>query len=250
MSTWILLRGLMREARHWGDFPAHFQASLHAQTLLTPTFPGNGQLCHLPSAAGIPAMLDFLRADLLRQGHPPPYNLLAISLGAMAAVAWAQSQPQEIGRMVLINTSLRPFNRFYQRLRPHNYLSLLAMLGRDNAEREEFILRLTSNLAPNRADFPFLLANWQRWAAECPVSRANILRQLQAAIRFRAAPEAPSVPTLLLAAQQDRLVSCACSQILAKRWQLPLHLHPEAGHDLPLDDAGWVCEKIAGWIPD
>jgi len=31
MTTWVLLRGLMREARHWGEFPMLFQNAMSAQ---------------------------------------------------------------------------------------------------------------------------------------------------------------------------------------------------------------------------
>jgi pimeloyl-ACP methyl ester carboxylesterase len=40
----------------------------------------------------------------------------------MVAVEWASRYPQEIARCVLINTSMRPYSRFHQRLRWQNYL--------------------------------------------------------------------------------------------------------------------------------
>lgn len=49
---------------------------------------------------------------------------------------------------------------------------------------------------------------------------------------------------LLIASEQDRLVNVACSKTLASRWQIPLSLHPDAGHDLPLDDPDWLYEQI------
>jgi pimeloyl-ACP methyl ester carboxylesterase len=39
----------------------------------------------------------------------------------MVAVEWASRYPQEIARCVLINTSMRPYSRFHQRLRWQNY---------------------------------------------------------------------------------------------------------------------------------
>ena len=44
MDTWILLRGLTREASHWGAFAGDFQTALpHAQVVAL-DLPGNGQL--------------------------------------------------------------------------------------------------------------------------------------------------------------------------------------------------------------
>ena len=54
-----------------------------------------------------------------------PLHLLAMSLGAMVAIAWAQRHPGELAGMVLINTSVRPLNPFWQRLRPRAWPVLL-----------------------------------------------------------------------------------------------------------------------------
>jgi len=39
---WVLLRGLMREQRHWGAFPATLARALPGAAILTPDLPGNG----------------------------------------------------------------------------------------------------------------------------------------------------------------------------------------------------------------
>jgi hypothetical protein len=43
--------------------------------------------------------------------------------------------------------------------------------------------------------------------------------------------------------RQDVLVSPQCSATLAHRWQVELRIHPDAGHDLPLDDPAWVIQQ-------
>jgi pimeloyl-ACP methyl ester carboxylesterase len=252
MTTWVLLRGLMREARHWGHFPALFaeqmQQGRHEKiTVITPDFAGNGSRNGEPSAASVPQMASQLRTYLQQQGHTPPYHVLALSLGAMAGVAWACDYPADVARLVLMNTSLQPFNPFHQRLRPHNYPQLLGLLLADQLARERTILRITSNHA-DAAQSACLLQSWQHYAAQNPVSRRNMLRQLLAAMRYRASPKAPSVPLLMLAARQDRLVNVACSMKIAAQWQCPLRLHDSAGHDLPLDDGAWVVRQIQAWM--
>jgi hypothetical protein len=60
-----------------------------------------------------------------------------------------------------------------------------------------------------------------------------------------------SVPhdrVLLLRSLQDRLVNPVCSERMAEQWDWPVRTHPEAGHDLPLDDADWVIKQIQDWI--
>lgn len=245
--TWVLLRGLMRETRHWGEFPSLFQSALGAPVVCL-DFSGNGSLHAHSSACSVSAMRQELRTQLRQRGHKPPYRVLALSLGAMVAVDWCNHHPEELERVVLINTSLAPYNPFYQRLRPANYPALLSFLfAASLAQREALILRLTSqqSTTPRAAA---LLEQWTGYARLAPITRRNILRQLYAAISYRAATTVPAVPLLLLAGQQDRLVSPQCSLTLAQHWHCPLAVHPTAGHDIPLDDTAWVMQQIQLWL--
>ena len=249
MTTWVLLRGLMREARHWGEFPMLFQNTLGAQNIVAVDFPGNGRLHGETSLNSVAEMANYCHTRLVQLGHAPPYNVLALSLGAMVAVAWSERYPSELEKMVLINTSLSPYNRFYHRLRPANYLALIRHLLFGSAvQRESLILELTSSLAGNTERKQAILEQWTAYAREYPITRANILNQLRAAASYRAAPVAPSVPVLLLAGQQDRLVDVKCSLTLAQRWGCAIRLHPTAGHDLPLDDGIWVSQQVKDWL--
>lgn len=246
--TWVLLRGLMRETRHWGDFPTQFGQLANPREIAVLDFPGNGSLHDQSSATSVAEMVNSLRQQLRQQCISPPYRLLALSLGAMVAVAWGDLHPQEVDRMVLINTSLAPLNPFYQRLRPRNYPALInTMIFGSLSAREKLILRLTSKQALT-THAGQLLHDWTTYAQDCPVSRANILRQLLAAFSYRAPASMPNVPVLLLAGAKDDLVNPQCSVSLARRWNCPLAMHPTAGHDLPLDDGLWVVQQIAAWL--
>lgn len=249
MTTWVLLRGLMRESRHWGEFPLVFQNGTGAPHVVTLDFPGNGSLHAQASPDNVTEMAEHCRAQLKQLGYAPPYRVLALSLGAMVAVEWSVRYPADIEKLVLINTSLAPYNPFYHRLRPANYPALIGFqLNNSAARREKLILRLTSRLSRTPQELAALLEHWIAYAQECPVSRANILRQLRAAMTYRAAPTAPPVPVLLLAARQDRLVSVKCSLKLAQCWGCEIRLHPTAGHDIPLDDGVWVARQVRDWL--
>ncbi len=248
MTTWVLLRGLMREARHWGDFPIRLQQAMGG-TVVTPDLPGNGKLYEQTSPCSVQGMTDACRSQLQQSGHPPPYRVLAMSLGAMVAVDWAARYPQELQSMVLINTSLAPYSPFYRRLRPANYLALFStFLFASPARQQALILRLTSN-HPNAVQQAEILERWNAYAREFPVTRANALRQLYAAASYRATIGKIRVPVLLLAGQQDRLVDSRCSESLAERWTGPISRHSTAGHDLPLDDGDWVVQQVQDWLP-
>lgn len=249
MSAWVLLRGLTREARHWGDFPALLHAACPGDDILTPDLPGAGRRHAESSPASVAGLLAGVRAELAAAGKGPPYRLLGLSLGGMVALEWAARHPPEVAACVVVNTSLRPLSPFFRRLRPRHYPSLLrAAFDHASPERREaLILDFTSRLATDR---PERVRAWSAWRRECPVSTANALRQLAAAARYRLPPGRPSVPILVLAAARDALVDPACSARLAESWGLPLALHPQAGHDLPLDDPRWVAERIRAWLAD
>lgn len=244
MSVWVLLRGLARESGHWGGFPQQLQAALPDARILTLDLPGNGVLHDQSSPTSVAEMVDCYRAQLAQQGVAGPFSLLALSLGAMVAVAWADTHPAEVSACVLINGSLRGVSPFHHRLRPSAWQPLLSVLIRTSAHaRETTILRLTSQRAP--AD---VLDQWVSLRQRHPVRPRNALRQLLAAARFRAPATPPPVPMLILCGARDALVNPRCSQELAQRWHVPIVRHPEAGHDLPLDDGSWVAAQIRDWL--
>jgi pimeloyl-ACP methyl ester carboxylesterase len=245
MKRWILLRGLMRDSRHWGAFPAMLEQTLGAAEVICIDLPGNGTRCRWPSPASISELVAACRSDPLLLGRRDQFGIVAMSLGAMVATEWASQHPEEVGALVLINTSLRPFNPPWHRLRPQNYPAILRLLLRraPDAEVERAVLAMTSRRCVDDSE---LLADWCRWRAAMPVSRSNVLRQLLAAARYRA-PQEATVSTLLLASEGDGLVAADCSREIALQWRVPLAVHPDAGHDLPLDDPLWVLNQIRFW---
>jgi pimeloyl-ACP methyl ester carboxylesterase len=245
MTTWILLRGLTREKRHWGVFPQQLLEAFPGALVCALELPGNGELNSLASPMSVAATASFCRGEALRLGARPPYLLLAMSMGAMVATAWAEGHPGEIAGCVLISTSFGRFSPPHQRLRPRAWPALLRVLLARGAEaRERRILELTSGLSGSHLQVP---AQWAGFRRSRPVSLGNALRQLVAAARYRA-PAAAPVPALVLAGAADGLVDPRCSREIARRWQCPMALHPRAGHDLPLDDGAWVAAQIRGWI--
>ena len=109
-TPWILLRGLTREIRHWGSFIGQLETALPTSRVIALELPGNGQLHRQRSPMNVPDMVESCRVQLKARNIAPPYRLLAMSLGAMVAVAWASSYPNEVSTQVLVNTSMRPFH--------------------------------------------------------------------------------------------------------------------------------------------
>ena len=247
MSSWILLRGLSREARHWGSFPALFKKTVNAEKITLQDLPGNGVFNTQRSGTSVGEMVEFARLHLNAANVQPPHHILAMSLGAMVAAEWATRYPHEISNLVLINTSMRPFSHAAQRLRPANWpaLAALALRWRDAPFSERSIFNLTCRRIDTRSSDEMA---WQDIRAMAPVSGANVCRQLLAALRYRAQPVAPACRVLVLSSSQDGLVNPVCSHQLATAWQVEHRQHALAGHDLPHDDPQWVSRQVAAWL--
>jgi pimeloyl-ACP methyl ester carboxylesterase len=243
IDTWVFLRGLTRSSAHWGQFIAEFEVANSAQVIAL-DLPGNGARWQECSATRVAQLAQWCQQEIQRLGIQGPVGVLAMSLGGMVAAQWALQQPAVVRELVLINTSMRPFNPFWQRLRPPSFLCLakLALTGATPQVWERQILRLTTNHA--RHD---VLQEWSAERVQRPVSGANAVRQLLAAARYLAPEQGPRVPTLVLAGEHDRLVAAQCSKEIARRWGTALQLHPSAGHDLTLDDGPWVAAAVRHW---
>ena len=246
MSTWILLRGLTRGSGHWARFPDALQRRLPDARVVAIDLPGNGTLHELASPTRIGAMTDACRARVAALGLAPPYRVVAMSMGAMVAIDWADRDPAAIAGCVLINTSMRPHDPFHRRLRWRALVAGRALLlpWASTRTREAAVLRMTSR---NRDAALDVLDAWTALRVRQPVTPANALRQLLAAARFRAPVRAPSAPLLVLASARDALVDARCSRGLAARWATAYAEHPGAGHDLTLDDPAWASAHIAHW---
>jgi pimeloyl-ACP methyl ester carboxylesterase len=155
--------------------------------------------------------------------------------------------PAEIAGAVLVNTSLGRLSLPWRRLRLRAAANLLrALLTTDPLSRERRLFALTS-ARPELGDGT--IPAWTELARRHPVRRINVARQLIAAALYRARPMPDGRSALLvLTSRGDRIVDPSCSRAIAETVPgATLRVHPTAGHDLPLDDPGWVVGAISEW---
>ena len=237
----VLIRGILREARHWGEFPELLQKQYPDALILTPDIPGNGSLSHLTSPNTIAGMTDALRSQIPEH---IPLHLVGLSMGGMIAIDWMARYPEQISSAILINTSLSNFSPFYQRLRWQIYPRAISLIFTAKHKREPVILALTSN---NRAHDRELIKDWQRWQHEHPVSGISAINQLLASSIFTL-HTIPDPPILIISSTADRLVDYRCSIKLQQNWHKDYQQHDVAGHDLPLDEPHWLLAVIGQWL--
>lgn len=241
-DQFVLIRGILREARHWGKFTDILQEQyLDKAEILTPDIPGNGRLHDITSPKTIAGMVDALREQVPASNQR---TLIALSMGGMIAIDWMTRYSDEIKSAVLINTSARPFSPFYHRLRWVIYPKILRIIFRSQYRKEADILALTSNRYHCDSE---LLESWRHWQQQCPVSTVSARNQFCAAAKFCVTTK-PRQPILIVASKADRLVDFHCSLALHEELQTDFISHDTAGHDLPLDEPEWLVNAICQWV--
>ncbi|HUS68503.1 MAG TPA: alpha/beta hydrolase [Kofleriaceae bacterium] len=244
MDHWFLIRGLVREAAHWGAFLPAFSAALPDAEVHCLDIPGNGRHHRRPTPLTVPGIMEVMRAEARRVTAEPAY-LFALSLGGMVALEWAHQHPGELAGIVLGNTSFGGFSPFYRRMRPQAWLPVLrSSMARDPVDKQRAILSVISS----RTEVHDATANdWAEVDRLRPVAPKNAFRQIVAASRYRPPATAPRVPHLILCGLGDRLVDPDCSHAIQRGWNGRLEAHPTAGHDLTLDAGPWVIDRIREW---
>ncbi len=243
---WLLLRGLAREQRHWGEFPQVLLQTLGAEKVLCLDLPGTGSEHWRVSPGSISAIMEDVRQRWLevRGEGASSWGVIAISLGGMVAQDWASRHPEDFKAVVLINSSAASGSWPWQRIRPAAFFGALRMLFVSDAlKRERVVLRLTTRLLPDRE---VVARKWADFARERPARPGSALAQLFAAARF-IPPRNLACPVLVIRSEQDGFTDPHCSLVLARRLCAASRAHTRAGHDLPLDDPRWLASEIAHW---
>jgi len=247
---WILLRGLARESGHWGDFQALLTEAFPQDEVAFIDLPGSGKKNKEKCPVVLNEFIHLLREDAKTRLGGFEKNkpiVLGISFGAMSAYAWSCRFPEDFLKVVLINPSFKGLNPWYQRLRPQTLPRLLSsVLSVSESLSEKKILEVVSNVPMIREKS---LEAWTQIRKKRKMSVENIFRQLFVASQIKMDPNLSlKHPLLILGSAQDRMVDIECSKKLSKIMGAPLKLHPDAGHDLTLDDPYWVVEQLKLWI--
>lgn len=241
-----LIRGLVREKGHWGDFHEHLKVHFPNSITTAIDIPGAGEYFRDLSPLTIGEMVEKMRQDYLAARTPDEESyLISISLGGMISVEWMKRYPNDFLKATLMNTSMGGISPVHHRLKPSAFLHLLKIPCQKGRDKEASIIELICN---NRAFYEETLELWDKIQKQHPVSLNNSLRQLFAAATYMPGNFRPPIPVQLLAATGDRMVNVSCSRKIAEKWGIPLIEHPTAGHDLTVDDSPWVSSKIKEFI--
>ena len=239
----FLLRGLVREERHWGPFKDKIASMIPNSLIETPQIPGVGSYNQMQSPTSFTDMINFMRNKIDWGKHQKNERvLIAISLGGMIARQWTDLYENDFDKIILINTSYKGINPIYRRLQPLSILRFVKILFTPTIKaRENAIIKLSSNNENNRLKH---IENWVEIQNDRPVSRMNFFRQITAALKYNAPKTPPKKPIIVISSKADKLCHVKCSEQIHEIWGGKLYLHESAGHDLPIDDPDWLISKI------
>ena len=242
-ETWILLRGLGREAGHWGPFLPSLEAALPDADVLTLDLPGAGAHLDEPWPGSIHLAMERVRSEVAaRVRARSRLTLFGVSLGGMVVLEWAACHQGELRGVVVGASSASDASPFWKRMRPRGLAGLAtSALIRDRRRRQARIVRTVSN---RRDLWGETIHRWTQVVAARPVRAATVGGQIVSASTWDA-PAALAVPSLFLVGRGDRLVHPDCSRALARRFGAELVEHPAAGHDLTTDASEWVVSELA-----
>tara|TARA_R110000851_G_scaffold44749_4_gene109875 strand:- start:32866 stop:33660 length:795 start_codon:yes stop_codon:yes gene_type:complete len=250
MTTLVLLRGLMRDSRHWNGFDQRL--SQQAVNVISVDLPGNGVLVNQVSPGKMQDYCDAvwqqIDAALLKQGTPPSQVnlvLVGLSMGGMLALTMAAQCRSRVQHVVLINSSAANLSPWYKRFQCWGLMmSLVAVftralhaslsnkVGNDKSHwLEATVLDFTSRHLGQNIE---VINAWSLLRLQCHTSFINGLRQLYASARFHS-PVLQGTCVSVIVANQDRLANPKCSEQLALFYQTQLLKIDDCGHDASLD---------------
>ena len=240
--NWFLLRGLARYSDHWAPFEQELIRAIPESSIYYLNTLGNGPKHQLTSPTTIQKYTHDLRDDYkkIQIQDNGKKILVAISLGGMIALDWA-SRFQDFEHVVIINTSVANIGNPLDRFSPTAFATLFKILRKpkDLFNQEKEILKLVTN-----KEVTDELVQWHvQLQKKYPTNLRNFARQMIAASTFKC-PSKVSVPITFIVSDKDRLVSKKFSYQLAQKFNAPIYSHPEAGHDLGVDDPKWLAQTL------
>jgi pimeloyl-ACP methyl ester carboxylesterase len=239
----VLIRGLVREKYHWGSFVDEVKEAFPQANIITPEIPGVGEFVDQISPDTLEDMVNFMRKNIIDELKGKENYLIAMSLGGMMARQWVEKFPSDFKLVTLVNTSFRGINPLFNRIKPisiYNFIKIFMTPGIE--ARESAIVKMVSNNSTNHKE---IIKNWIEIQKARPVKRQSFINQIKGALKFKPQLNWPEgLPLMILTGKKDRLCDYKSSIELNKKWGGTLHIHPEAGHDLPIDASSWMIEKL------
>jgi len=245
----FLLRGLTRESGHWGmAFTENLMKEFPNAKLSFLDLPGSGIYNNEKAALTVNGIMEFMRTREIENINKMKGKnvIMATSLGGMVAVEWIDKYPQDFQGLVMISASFNGICRMDERAKKEIRKEMFAvMFEKDMKAREMILLKINSN---DTVNFNSNLNEWTDVQERRPMTKANILRQTIAGMRYSAPENMPDIPTLIIGSKGDRLVAETCIIKVHNEFGGSLVWHETSGHGVPIDAPEWLVSEFKIWV--
>ncbi|MDO6611249.1 alpha/beta hydrolase [Shewanella sp. 1_MG-2023] len=251
MATWVLLRGLMRDSRHWYGFDAQLRDE--GIDVLTPDATGNGTLASKPSHLTIGNYTDDIWQQIDKGLNDNPefsreLVIIGVSMGGMIALEMARQRHKQVRHVVLINSSAGNLSPWYQRFQLRPLIN--SIWHRHKAANLSFIESCVLNYTTvTKADDESVISDWGNMRSQLHTSIINGARQIYAAARYQCTWFG-HCRVSVIGANQDKLANPKCSKALAEFYHTPLLQVEQCGHDATLDHPDQIRQLIQDTISE
>ncbi|MFM2485935.1 alpha/beta fold hydrolase [Celerinatantimonas yamalensis] len=226
----VLIRGMLGECRYWEYFKQLVEQRLQRPVFLLSLAKSGTSLEPL----SLVTLIEQHREQLCQLTGQGDCHLVSLSLGASVALCWQQMYPDEVKSCTLINPLVTVKQRRWQPLLWWLLFKIMVFSRWPGDQQTRWLHRLSA---------------WPSLHSQLATSETHSIDFKALTQHLYEMPIAePMVPLQLLVSRHDKWISSEVSYQLADIWQAPLFPHLSAGHDLPLDDPRWVCEKLTDWI--
>ncbi len=247
--NFLLIRGLTREQRHWGDFILKLQSAFPQAKINFLDLPGAGQNNNATAPTKISQYVEFLRNQfqiLKMNVENKSWHYFGVSLAGMVGLEWASKYPKDFSSYIIMNTSAKDLSPARKRILPFSAYNLSKMLLlKDPTEKEKIIYKITSNQEQNDKT----ISDWTKYRREKPIQFKNIAFQAIAGMAFKS-PKKINAPTLLLAGKGDKLCHYSCGVNIANKYNFKYNLNDFAGHDLSYDAPDWIIDNVKDFLDE
>ena len=245
----FLLRGLTRESGHWGaSFTENLLQEFPNSKLSFLDLPGSGIYHNEKAGLTVNKLMEFMREREIDNINKTCGKniIMATSLGGMVAVEWIDKHPGDFQGLVMISSSFKRICTMDERAKPDVRKEMFqVMFEKDLSNREALLLRINSN---DSLHFSDNLEAWVKIQTEQPMTKANILRQTIAGMRYEFSGSLPNIPVLIIGSKGDRLVSETCIAKVHNEFGGELVWHETSGHGVPIDAPEWLVSTVKVWV--
>jgi pimeloyl-ACP methyl ester carboxylesterase len=239
----LLVRGLARSSRYWGELRVRLAKSFH---LVVTDNRGVGR-SDAPWPPYSTAQMADDHAAVLDAAGITRAHIFGMSLGGMIAQEIALRHPTRVDRLVLGCTT--PGGPNAERAR--GALAALVRAAVSPVDRAMRIMAQFTLSADTLRTRPEVVDDWIAIAHGEPKHRLGVVGQLLAASRHDTWDRLSRIaaPTLVVTGDADTLIPASNSRLLAER--IPgarLRSIPGAGHDFPADRPEETAEVVRGFL--